>query len=145
MSSKPAIVVDDNSANRDFLERLMVSAGFDVEGASTGKETLDIAEQHSELKLALVDMELPDMNGIQLTAALRARFPDAYIIVATMHDDFSLIEAVFSKGGNVFLVKPHGFMELYKRLVSTDLAVLRTSPCMVIDQYGPRPFESSGK
>lgn len=143
MTRKPALVVDDNPANRDFLERLMMSAGFDVLGASTGKEALTHAESQPELLLALIDMELPDMNGIQLTAALRARYPDAYIVVATMHDEYSIIESVMQKGANVFLVKPHGFMELYRRLTSNDFKTLREQGAVVIDQYGVRLFDAA--
>ncbi len=143
MNTKPALVVDDNAANRDFLERLMISAGFNVTSASTGKEALAYAESQPELLLALIDMELPDMNGIQLTAALRACHPKAYLVVATMHDEYSIIEGVMRKGANVFLVKPHGFMELYRRLTTTDFKALHEQGAMVIDQYGVRPFSTA--
>ncbi len=145
MLTKPALVVDDNLANRDFLERLMVSAGFDVVSACTGQEALVYAQNQTELLLALLDMELPDMNGIQLTAALRARHPQAYIVVATMHDDYSIIESSMRKGANVFLVKPHGFMELYRRLTTTDFSTLREQGAVIIDQYGVRPFGNAIK
>ncbi|MDX1992055.1 MAG: response regulator [bacterium] len=138
--SKITLVVDDTFANRDFLERLMVQAGFDVRGASSGREALGLLEDVDDLALALIDMQLPDVNGLQLTYTLRQRYPDAYLIVATMHDERTLMESVFLKGGNVFLVKPHGFMELYKRLTTTDLKELRQGGFVVIDQYGPRPF-----
>jgi len=145
MLNKPALVVDDNAANRDFLERLMVSAGFDVMSAANGQDALAHAESQTELLLALVDMELPDMNGIQLTAALRARHPQAYIVVATMHDDYTIIESAIRKGANVFLVKPHGFMELYRRLTTTDFKTLHQQGAVIIDQYGARPFDSAAK
>ncbi|MCU0500101.1 MAG: response regulator [Anaerolineae bacterium] len=140
MAEKRALVVDDNPANRDFLERLMSMAGFQVSGAMTGQAALDACADCTDLKLALIDMELPDMNGIQLTSRLREMYPKALLVVATMHDERSLMESVFLKGGNIFLVKPHGFMELFKRLTTVDLAVLREAEAMVIDQYGPRPF-----
>lgn len=138
-----ALVIDDVSANRDFLERLMMQAGFDVLGASGGKQALAIADNLNELAIALVDLQLPDINGLKLTAALRQQFDNAYIVVATMYDDRSLMEQVHTAGGNCFLVKPHGFMELYKRLTTLPLAELRHSNFLVIDQYGPRGIASS--
>lgn len=123
----------------------MLSAGFNVKAAATGKDALAIVEGEPTLTLAIIDMELPDMNGIQLTATLRARYPDAYIVVATMHDDYALIEAVMQKGADVFLIKPHGFMELYRRLTTNDLSVLRRQGAVVIDQYGLRPFNTAVK
>lgn len=135
-----ALVVDDTPANRDFLERLLKQAGFDILGASTGKAALGLVENLDELALALIDMQLPDMPGLQLTYDLRRRFPHAYIVVATMHDERSLMESVFVKGGNCFLVKPHGFMELYRRLTTVSIKDLLETECVVIDQYGPRNF-----
>lgn len=140
MSDKSALVVDDTPANRDFLERLMMAAGFTVYAASSAQAALDLVKDRTTLSLALVDMQLPDMNGIQLTSMLRKQFPSSYIVVATMHDELSMIESVSQKGGNVFLVKPHGFMELFKRVTTTDLSSLCSHDFMVIDQYGPRPF-----
>ncbi len=138
--SKNAIVIDDTPANKDFLERLFTQAGFDVVAAGTGKAALEACENIPNLKLAVVDMQLPDINGLQLTYTLRKCYPDAYIVVATMHDERSLMESVFLKGGNCFLVKPHGFMELFKRLTTTEISELCLGAPMVIDQYGPRQF-----
>jgi two-component system, cell cycle sensor histidine kinase and response regulator CckA len=140
MSNKLALVVDDTPANRDFLERLLIAAHFSVLGADRVKSALDKVKGLATLDLALVDMQLPDMNGLVLAAELRQLFPKAYIVIATMYDDRSLMQNAFSKGCNVFLVKPHGFMELFKRLTTNDIATLRDGPCMLIDQYGPRPF-----
>lgn len=134
-----ALVVDDTPANRDFLERLLAQANFDVHGASTYAEAVKIVNGLETLELAVVDIQLPDSNGLQLTAELRKKYPDAYLVVATMYDERSVIERVFRRGGNVYLVKPHGFMELYKRLTTTPLETLRQNDeHIVIDQYGPR-------
>ena len=60
--------------------------------------------------------------------------------MATMHDGRDLIEEAFAAGADVYLVKPHGFMELFKRLKETgsDMSELRR---LIIDQFGPRPFK----
>ncbi|TVR24815.1 MAG: response regulator [Anaerolineaceae bacterium] len=135
-----ALVVDDTPANRDFLERLLKQARFDIHGASTGKEATEHIERLDKLALAVVDMELPDASGLQITAQIRSRFPKAYIVVATMHDERSLMQEVFRVGGNCFLVKPHGFMDLFRKLTTNSIDQLRDGDCTVIDQYGPRAF-----
>lgn len=140
-----ALVVDDTPANLDFLERLLSQANFEILGAASGKSALAAVENVQELALAVIDMQLPDMPGLQLTYDLRRRFPHTYIVVATMHDERSLMESVFSKGGNCFLVKPHGFMELYRRLTTSSIQELLNTNCVVIDQYGPRPFAVSSR
>lgn len=136
-----ALVVDDEPANREFLERLLIQAKFTVRGASSGKAALDAVAECEELTLAMVDMKLPDMNGIQLTIELRKRFPKAYIVVATMFDDRSLMDRAFSNGCDIFLVKPHGFMELFQRLIKPDCDVMAGHQHIIIDRYGPRPFK----
>jgi CheY-like chemotaxis protein len=138
--SRTALVVDDEPANREFLERLLAQAKFQVEGAGSAKAALDAVDGWETLTLAVVDMKLPDMNGLQLTAELRKRFPNAYIIIATMYDDRTLMDKAFISGCDVFLVKPHGFMELFQRLLKMTFDVDMERQNLIIDQFGPRPF-----
>lgn len=140
MAEKVALVIEDTDANRDFFERLLTQAGFAILGASTGQEALNQIEKINDLALALIDMQVPDINGLQLTSRLRSRYPDACLIVATMHDERSLMESAFSRGCDVFLVKPHGFMELFSRLTSIGHVGLRQQAPLVIDMHGPRTF-----
>lgn len=139
-----ALVIDDEPANRDFVERLLQTAQFKVSGASTGAEGLRIARAIPELALALVDQQLPDATGLEIIMTLRAENPEALLVMATMHDDRALIDQAFAAGVDVFLVKPHGFMELYRRLqeVDSNTALLRS---LIIDQYGPRPYRGEKK
>lgn len=140
--SKHAIVIDDTPANQDFLTRLISQAQFETRGLGSGQAALDVLYGgDTPIDLAIVDMELPDMNGLQLALRIRERHPDAFIIIATMHDAPSLMTKAFEAGVNVFLVKPHGFMELYRRLVGHSLADLATQGPTLIDQHGPRPFQ----
>jgi DNA-binding response OmpR family regulator len=139
-----ALVLDDEPANRDFLERLLQTAGFKVTGAATGADGLRIARSFPELALALVDHELPDAKGLEIISKLREENPESLLVMATMHDDRTLIDEAFNVGADVFLVKPHGFMELYRRLqeIDSNTALLRQ---VVIDQYGPRPYRGADK
>lgn len=140
MTEKTALVVDDTDANRIFFERLLTQAAYSVRSAATGKDALTCAESIEELPLAIVDLQIPDINGLELTVRLRRLHPRTCIVVATMHDELSLMESAFSKGCNVFLVKPHGFMELFKRLTTGGPQAFIEGGPLVIDQYGPRPF-----
>jgi two-component system cell cycle response regulator CtrA len=134
------IVVDDEPANRDFIVRLLQTAKLEVYGSGTGAEALEMAHKLPELKLALIDHELPDVHGIDLVRQVRALHPDAVLVMATMHDVRDIIDQAFEAGVDVFLVKPHGFMELYRRVLERqpEAANLRR---LIIDQYGPRPYK----
>jgi CheY-like chemotaxis protein len=138
-----ALVVDDAPANRDFAERLLTGAQFEVRGAATGERALEAIETIMTLDLALVDWKLPDMTGLDLLGKLRPRFPEACLVIATMYDDRTRMEQAFEFGCNIFLVKPHGFMELFRRLTAGELQAMRSGPPTIIDQYGPRPYKKS--
>ena len=135
-----AVVVDDEPANRDFVERLLQTASFKVVGASNGAEGLLAARNVPQLAIALVDQQLPDTTGLEVLKKLRAENPEAVLVMATMHDHRSLIDEAFSIGVDIFLVKPHGFMELYRRLKEADLDTSQLRG-LIIDQYGPRAYK----
>lgn len=136
---KIALVVDDEPANRDFLVRLLEQASLDVRSASSGAEARRIMDEVEHMVLCAVDHHLPDADGVELLGQLRTRYPDARLVMATMLDERALMERAFANGCDVFLVKPHGFMELFKRLQDRDASPDQLDQ-LVIDQYGPRPF-----
>lgn len=138
MSDKKALVIDDTEANRVFFERLLAQAGFEVVSAGDGAHAMELIKSSTAFSLAIVDMEIPDVSGLDLTRRIRQAHPEAYIVVATMHDERSIMDSAFNKGCNVFLVKPHGFMELFKRLTTHDAKV--TEQPLIIDQYGAREY-----
>src|SRR5690349_14356079 len=141
MGERLALVVDDVGANREFVVRLLSGAKFKVLSGSTGKAALDLIGLQKDLPMAIIDMKLPDMSGLDLVVELRKKFPKAYLVVASMYDERSTMDKAFAAGCNVYLVKPHGFMELYKRLSQSALAALCADPPLIIDQYGPRLFK----
>ncbi len=145
MAERLALVVDDVGANREFVARLLNGAKYKVLSGSTGTAALQLIALEDDLPLAIIDMKLPDMSGLELVIQLRKKFPASYLVVASMYDERSTMDKAFAAGCNVYLVKPHGFMELYKRLSQSELATLCTQPPTVIDQYGPRVYKLHDK
>ena len=149
-----ALVVDDEPANRDFLVRLLQQAHLDVHGAGSAHEALHIADGVEHMALIVIDNKLPDMDGIALLVTLRQRYPQARIVMATMLDERAVMVRAFESGCDVFLVKPHGFMELFRRVqtLKPDRPRAATGDAsetnagddplqrLIIDQYGPRPY-----
>jgi len=138
-TSKFALVVDDEPANRDFLVRLLEQARLEVKGACDAADALNKLANVPCARLIAIDHKLPDMDGVDLLAQLRPRYPHARLIMATMHDDRALMEKAFNSGCDVFLVKPHGFMELFRRVQLLDSHEDGMQK-LIIDQYGPRPY-----
>lgn len=141
MSKKTALILEDTAANRIFFERLLSQAGFDIIAVETGQAALEQLKVVELLDLAILDMEIPDISGLEMTKRLREKYSETCIVVATMYDERSLMQRAFNNGCDVFLVKPHGFMELYKRLTSDGSAGLRANRPLIIDKFGPRQFK----
>lgn len=139
MNQKNALVIDDTEANRQFFERLLAQASFQIIGAARGQDALREAQQQT-IDLAIIDIEIPDMSGLELLGRLHKLHPQACMIVATMHDEESLMASAFARGADVFLVKPHGFVDLFRRLQTQGAQGLHDTRPLVIDQYGIRGF-----
>lgn len=137
-----ALVVDDEPANRDFLVRLLQQAKLEVKGASTAAEARAIVADVERMDLIAIDHKLPDGDGVDLMVELHRRFPNARVVMATMLDERSLMDQAFANGCDVFLVKPHGFMELFRRIQVAQTTGEDTLKSVIIDQYGPRPYRS---
>ena len=139
MSQPIALIIEDTDANRIFFERFISQVGFKAISACNGKDALQMADTHN-IALAVVDMELGDVSGLEMLYRLRLKFPQACLIMATMHDSPTLIESAFTKGADIYLVKPHGFMELFKLVSSNGYYDLHTKDPIIIDQYGARSY-----
>ena len=78
------LVVDDDAGNRETLTELLGLSGHEVVAAESGKNAIDlIYEANRRFDVALVDLAMPDMNGIELARLLRARDPALRIALVT--------------------------------------------------------------
>jgi CheY-like chemotaxis protein len=66
------LVAEDNPVNQRLVERLLQKAGYDVDVAATGREAVD-AETRESYDAIFMDCQMPDMDGFEATAAIRAR------------------------------------------------------------------------
>ncbi len=140
---KYALVVDDNFANRDFFVRLLQQAQLDVRSADTGKKAIEIVKElGDDIVLIMLDHRLPDQSGLSVLKTIRQELPEVKIMMATMHDERSMMREAFDCGCTGFMVKPHGFMELFKRIqnVHADPTVLDGLDKLIFDQHGPREW-----
>ncbi len=81
---RSVIIIDDENNIRNLLARILSLEGFEVKAFGTAKEGLDFIERES-FSVALIDVILPDMNGIELTRLIREKSPDTEIIVMTAY------------------------------------------------------------
>jgi len=123
----PILVVDDDEVLGRILTRVLHGDGYEVLQAATAEQALHLARQYQP-HLALVDLCMPDTDGVELTRLLREQVPRLDVILMTA---FPLRLREYAGLGHDFvrvLVKP------------LDLAVLRQAVSAVV----PRPANGTG-
>ncbi|MBC6611754.1 response regulator transcription factor [Hymenobacter sp. BT507] len=73
--------------------------------ASSGPEALAQFPAHPEVQVAVIDMNMPQMSGVELTRALRTHHPQVRVLVLSMDDDYAQIREVLDAGGMGYLLK----------------------------------------
>jgi DNA-binding NtrC family response regulator len=105
------LVVDDEVEIREGLEALLSSEGFDVTNAETGAQGLACLEVRP-FDLLLLDVSLPDRNGLELLREIRRREPALSIILITAYGSIDMARAAFKSGAQDYITKPWSNDEL---------------------------------
>lgn len=101
------VIVDDHPIMRFGLSQLIASIdGVEVAGeAGSAAEALQLIEDAGELDLVIVDVSLPDRNGLELIKDLRAMVDDIKCLVISSHDEEVYAERVLRAGGRGYMMK----------------------------------------
>lgn len=113
-----ALVVDDSMSARMYAASLLRMYGHDVYEAADGAEGLKAIEAHPAIRLAVVDQEMPGMEGVEFTRRLRTmRSRDKLAVIGISgNTDPSLIPRFLKNGANDFLRKPFSREEFFCRV-----------------------------
>ena len=98
-------LLDDDASMLKALGRLLNSAGFTVEKFNHPADFLSELEQR-ECRVAILDVWMPDMNGLEVQARLRRDSPKTRIIFITGRDDPLVRQTALDAGAFAFLAKP---------------------------------------
>ena len=127
------LIVDDQNFTRQALQAILETEP-DLEvvaKATSGTEAIEYLEQ-TRIDITIVDLEMPEMNGLTLTKILGQRFPETRAIILSSHDDEDNINAAVEAGVRGYLLKNTSAQEI----VDTIRAVQRG-----YFQLGPGLFE----
>lgn len=105
------LLVDDNVEIINILTDFLTLNGCKIYKASTGKEALEVLNK-ADLEIVILDVKLPDVNGISLIDSIKIKNPTIGIIMITGYHDPNLIVEAMKKGASDFLIKPFEFDKL---------------------------------
>jgi len=102
------LIIDDSKAMRNFLDFLVQQLKFETVLAEDGCHALEILQQQSSFDLALVDWDMPRMNGLEFVKSVRANsaYDGLKLMMVTTQNSMDRVAAALDAGANDFLMKP---------------------------------------
>lgn len=103
-----ALVVDDSSATRFIIARMLREIGCSVVEAENGEVALDVLGQNQDATFALIDWNMPVMNGFDLVQAIRqqSNYDDVKVMMVTTETEMTQVVKAIEAGANEYLMKP---------------------------------------
>jgi Response regulator containing a CheY-like receiver domain and an HTH DNA-binding domain len=100
------IIIDDHQLSRDGIKALLSDIEFNatVEVAESGDEALMLFKNQA-FDVALVDINMPGMSGIQLTCEIKKNYPITKVIALSMYDDHTYISKMIEAGASGYILK----------------------------------------
>ncbi len=112
------LITDDHEIVREGL--IMILKNREDIGtvfqASNGEETLLLCSTNDEIDLVLLDLNLPDMNGVEVAEQIKEHYPDKEIIILSMMKDEESIRKALKAGASGFVLKDAGKADLLQAI-----------------------------
>jgi DNA-binding response OmpR family regulator len=127
--SATLLVVDDNEENREMLSRRLRKRGFDVLTAEGGRQALEMVRGPQTIDLILLDVMMPEMNGLEVLKTLRQMrsATELPVIMATARSDSEDVVEALELGANDYVTKPIDFPVVLAR-IQAQLRTKRAAP-----------------
>jgi DNA-binding NarL/FixJ family response regulator len=128
------LLVDDHKMMRDGLRAILEREGLEVVGeAENGHEAIALARREKP-GIVVMDVSMPDLNGVDATRRLVAELPGVKVIGLSMHADRRYVVAMFAAGAVGYLLKNSAADELIRavRAVAGDLTYVSPAIAAVV-------------
>lgn len=115
--STQILLVDDHQIVIDGIRALLATEkNVEIKGeAHNGAEALEMLHL-LKVDIALMDLDMPAMGGLEATKLIRAKFPEVKIIVLTMHDEKAMVQSMIDAGADGYLLKNSPKAELLRAI-----------------------------
>ena len=144
---KRLLIVDDHPMMRTGLAQL-IGTEPDLKVAAeadNARQALALVEKN-QFDLALLDISLPDKNGLELIKDLRAVRPGLLILVVSMHDEMIYAERVLRAGGRGYIMKQEGgekFLHAIRQVLGGQIYVSEKMSSRILEMFSGRPTINS--
>jgi two-component system response regulator PilR (NtrC family) len=140
MKAKRILVVDDERSMREFLDIMLIKAGYQVRTAASGQEALAFAERDL-YDLAIIDIRLGKMDGIETLQHLKEISPETVVLMITAYASTDTAIQAMKRGAYDYITKPFKIeeikMTIQKALEKKSLQAENTLLKQVIEErYG---------
>jgi two-component system cell cycle sensor histidine kinase/response regulator CckA len=116
--SQTILVVDDQMPVRQLISRMLTRRGFKTIEAGTGSQALSLFEgAHGTIDLAIIDMVMPQMSGLDVAAELARQSPELKILYISACAGSIAIESIRRRSPEFLLLKPFTERSLVDRVV----------------------------
>jgi len=103
-----ALIIDDSRAMRRILKQIVSTLGFETIEAGNGREALEALRSVPEITIALVDWNMPEMNGLEFIEFVRAcpEFKALKLVMVTTETEPARMARALMSGADEFVMKP---------------------------------------
>jgi len=103
-----ALVVDDSACMRAFLKKILKQLGIEVAEAANGVEALSALRAGLLVDLALLDWNMPEMDGYELLSHIRsdAHFDSMQVVMVTTETETAQVAKALARGADEYIMKP---------------------------------------
>jgi len=123
MPGKKILVVDDEPEVRQLMEHFLTERGYEVRIAENGRLALAALDTFTP-DVVLLDMHMPEMDGLETLGRLAARSPSLPVIMITVNEDIETTARLLQLGAADYVPKPFN-LEYLEQAINIQLSVAR--------------------
>ncbi|MBC8331730.1 MAG: response regulator transcription factor [Anaerolineae bacterium] len=141
------LVADDHSLFRDGITSLLEAAGYQVVAQVGDGHTALEATRQLQPDLVLLDIDMPEMGGLEALDRIKAEFPEISVVILTVSNDDRDLFAAIERGADGYLLKDlqaQDFIEMLQGVERGDAAITRKTAARLMNRFQKMAQQTMG-